>query len=163
MGITVLLADSVVGVRQIERNLLEQEPDIEIVGEAADEPEAMMLIKSVEPQIVVTDFNVRSTGKIFARTKVLGVTELKGKYVKNFVKIFRAEPGFLPFGRRRVLPGSSPRAWRIVGATFTLAGESDLLNPTRNHLGVYSASGYLGPQTGEHQGRGFNYPDGVNC
>ena len=115
MGITVLLADSVVGVRQIERNLLEQEPDIEIVGEAADEPEAMMLIKSVEPQIVVTDFNVRSTGKIFARTKVLGVTELKGKYVKNFVKIFRAEPGFLPFGRRRVLPGSSPRAWRIVG------------------------------------------------
>jgi DNA-binding NarL/FixJ family response regulator len=62
MGITVLLADSVVDVR-----LLQKEPDIEVVGEAADEPEAMMLIKSLEPQIVLTDFNVRSTGKIFAK------------------------------------------------------------------------------------------------
>lgn len=99
MGITVLLADSESDVRQMERNLLEKERDIEIVGEAADEPEAMMLIQSLEPQIVLTDFNIRSTGKIFAkqiksqhpRTKVLGVTELKGKYVKNFVKIFGAD------------------------------------------------------------------------
>jgi hypothetical protein len=29
MGITIFLADSVVGVRQIERALLEKEPDIE--------------------------------------------------------------------------------------------------------------------------------------
>jgi DNA-binding NarL/FixJ family response regulator len=99
MGITIFLADSVVGVRQKERTLLEKEPDIEVVGEAADEPEAMMLIKSLEPQIVLTDFNIRPTGRIFAkqiksqhpRTKVLGVTELKGRYVKNFVKIFGAE------------------------------------------------------------------------
>jgi DNA-binding NarL/FixJ family response regulator len=35
MGITILLADSAVGVRQIERTLLEKEPDIEVVGEAA--------------------------------------------------------------------------------------------------------------------------------
>jgi two-component system, NarL family, response regulator DevR len=63
MGITVLLADGVLGVRQIERTLLEKEPDIEVVGEAADEPEAMMLIKSLGPQIVLTDFNIRPTGK----------------------------------------------------------------------------------------------------
>jgi DNA-binding NarL/FixJ family response regulator len=54
MAIIVLLADSVVGVRQIERTLLQKEPDIEVVGEATDEPEAMMLIKSLEPQIVLT-------------------------------------------------------------------------------------------------------------
>ena len=90
MGITVLLADSVAGVRQIERTLLQKEPDIEVVGEATDEPEAMMLIKSLEPQVVLTDFNIRPTGKIFAKqiksqspgTKVLGVTELKGRYVE---------------------------------------------------------------------------------
>jgi two-component system, NarL family, response regulator NreC len=99
MGITVFLADSVVGVRQTERALLEKEPDLEVVGEAADEPEAMMLIRSLEPQIVLTDFNIQPTGRIFAkqikaehpRTKVLGVTELKGRYVKNFVKIFGAD------------------------------------------------------------------------
>jgi len=96
MGITILLADSVDGVRHRERTLLEKEPDLEVVGEAADEPEAMSLIKSLKPQIVLTDFNVRATGKIFAKqiksqhpkTKVLGVTELKGRYVKNFLKIF---------------------------------------------------------------------------
>ena len=57
-----------------------------------------MLIKSLEPQIVLTDFNIRPTGRVFAkqiksqhpRTKILGVTELKGRYVKNFVKIFGA-------------------------------------------------------------------------
>jgi two-component system, NarL family, response regulator DevR len=64
MGITVLLADSVLGVRQIERTLLEKEPDIEVVGEAADEPEAMMLIKSLGPQIVLTDFNIRTDRKV---------------------------------------------------------------------------------------------------
>jgi hypothetical protein len=45
---------------------------------------------------VVTDFSVRHTGKVFARqvksqnpgTRVLGVTELKGRYVRNFLKIF---------------------------------------------------------------------------
>jgi two-component system, NarL family, response regulator NreC len=99
MGITIFLADSVTGVRHRERTLLEKEPDIEVVGEAADEPEALMLIKSLEPQIVLTDFNIRPTGKIFAkqiksqhpRTKVLGVTELKGRYVRNFLKIFGAD------------------------------------------------------------------------
>jgi DNA-binding NarL/FixJ family response regulator len=99
MGITVLLANTVAGVRQIARTLLQKEPDIEIVGEAADEPEAMMLVKALEPQIVIADFKFDSTGKIFAkqiksqhpRTKILGVTELKGRYVKNFIKIFGAD------------------------------------------------------------------------
>jgi DNA-binding NarL/FixJ family response regulator len=57
------------------------------VGEAADEPETMMLVKALEPQIVLTDFNTRSTGTIFAkqiksqhpRTKILGVAELRGR------------------------------------------------------------------------------------
>ena len=96
MGITVLLADSVPGVRRIEKSLLEREPDIEVVGEAEDESTAMELINSLRPEVVVTDFSVRHTGKVFARqvksqnpgTRVLGVTELKGRYVRNFLKIF---------------------------------------------------------------------------
>jgi len=46
-----------------------------------------------------TDFSVRPTGRVFAKqikpgnpeTKVLGVTELKGRYVRNFVTIFGAD------------------------------------------------------------------------
>ena len=94
MGITVLLADSVSGIRKMEKALLEKEPDIEVVGEADDEPTAMKLISApLQPQIVLTDFSVRPTRKVFAKqiksgnpkTKVLGVTELKGRYVRNFV------------------------------------------------------------------------------
>ena len=99
MTITVLLADSVSGLRKLEKALLEKEPDIEVGGEAEDESAAVKLIKSLRPQVVVTDFSVRPTGKVFAKqvksqnlgTKVLGVTELKGRYVRNFLKIFGAD------------------------------------------------------------------------
>jgi DNA-binding NarL/FixJ family response regulator len=99
MGITVLLADSVPLIRKMERALLEKEPDIEVVGEAEDESTAMELINSLQPQVVLTDFNARPTGKVFAKqiksgnpkTKVMGVTELKGRYVRNFLKIFGAD------------------------------------------------------------------------
>jgi DNA-binding NarL/FixJ family response regulator len=99
MGITILLADSVAGVRKIEKALLEKEPDIEVVAEAEDEATAMKLIDSLKPQVVLTDFSVRSTGKVFSkqvksqnpRTKVLGVTELNGRYVRNFLTVFGAD------------------------------------------------------------------------
>ena len=99
MRITVFLADSVAGVRDLEKTLLEREPDIEVVGEADDESAAAKLIESMRPQVVLTDFNVRPAGKVFAKqiksqnpgTKVLGVTELKGRYVRNFLKIFGAD------------------------------------------------------------------------
>ena len=99
MGITVLLADSLPEVRKAEKALLEKAPDIDVVGEAEDESTAMKLINSLQPQVVLTDFNVRSTGEIFAKqvksknpmTRVLGVTELRGGYVRNFLKIFGAD------------------------------------------------------------------------
>ena len=99
MGITILLADSVAGVRKIEKALLEKEPDIEVVGEAEDEATAMNLIGSLQPQVVLTDFSVRSTGKVFPKqvksqnpgTRVLGVTELNGRYVRNFLTVFGAD------------------------------------------------------------------------
>ena len=99
MGITVLLADRVPGVRKKEKALLEKEIDIEVVGEAEDESAAMELIGSLRPQVVLTDFSVRATGKVFAKqvksenpgTKVLGVTELKGRFVRNFLNVFGAD------------------------------------------------------------------------
>src|SRR6516162_6639351 len=99
MRITVLLADSAAGVRKTEKALLEREPDFEVVGEAEDETAAIKLINSLQTQVVLTDFGVRPSGKVFAkqvksqnpRIKVLGVTELKGKYVKTFLKIFGAD------------------------------------------------------------------------
>jgi DNA-binding NarL/FixJ family response regulator len=99
MGITVLLADRVPGVRKKEKALLEREIDIEVVGEAEDESTAIELIGSLRPQVVLTDFSIRPTGRVFAKqvksqnpgTKVLGVTELKGRFVRNFLNVFGAD------------------------------------------------------------------------
>lgn len=67
MGITILLADSTASMRQVERALLEKEPHIEIVGEAPDELNALGVVSSLKPQVVLTDFNVRAPEKIFAK------------------------------------------------------------------------------------------------
>ncbi len=56
--VRVLLAEDHHLVRQGLRALLEREPDIEIVGEAADGLEALRLIKDVRPDIVVMDITM---------------------------------------------------------------------------------------------------------
>jgi DNA-binding NarL/FixJ family response regulator len=53
--ITVLLADDHTVVRQGLRALLENEPDIEIVGEAETGRQAVALARSVRPDVVVMD------------------------------------------------------------------------------------------------------------
>ena len=56
--VRVLLAEDHHLVRQGLRALLEREPGIEIVGEAADGLEALRLIKDVRPDIVVMDITM---------------------------------------------------------------------------------------------------------
>ncbi|MCK4472982.1 MAG: response regulator transcription factor, partial [Anaerolineae bacterium] len=56
--VRVLLAEDHHLVRQGLRALLEREPDIEIVGEAADGLGALRMIKDVRPDIVVMDITM---------------------------------------------------------------------------------------------------------
>lgn len=55
MPITLLLADDHKIVREGTRQLLEQYPDFEIVGEAADGAEAVRLAGELQPQVVIMD------------------------------------------------------------------------------------------------------------
>ncbi len=52
---TVLLADDHPVLREGMRNLLEQEPDIEVVGEAGNGFEAVEAVRALEPDIVLMD------------------------------------------------------------------------------------------------------------
>jgi len=54
----ILLADDHAMVRQGIRNLLEDEPGFEIVGEAADGDEAIRLLADLKPDILVTDLRM---------------------------------------------------------------------------------------------------------
>lgn len=81
--IKVLLADDHTIVRKGIRSLLDDEPNIEVVGEAEDGQEAVKQVESLNPDVVLMDITMpRLTGleatrqikKLFPQVKVLVLT-----------------------------------------------------------------------------------------
>jgi DNA-binding NarL/FixJ family response regulator len=58
MPIKVLLADDSDLVRRGIRNLLRSQPEIELVGEAADFRQTIQLLNELKPQVVVLDLHM---------------------------------------------------------------------------------------------------------
>lgn len=58
--ITVVLVDDHILVRRGFRRMLEDDPEIEIVGEAGDGNEAVQLVSDLKPKVVVMDFALPS-------------------------------------------------------------------------------------------------------
>ncbi len=58
--ITVVLVDDHILVRRGFRRMLEDDPEIEIVGEAGDGNEAVQLVSDLKPRVVVMDFALPS-------------------------------------------------------------------------------------------------------
>jgi two-component system, NarL family, response regulator NreC len=79
MSIRVLLADDHGVVRKGLRFLLERQPDMEIVGEAADGREAVRLAEAENPDIVIMDIampllnGIESTAQIVKRNPAIAV------------------------------------------------------------------------------------------
>ncbi len=82
--IKVLLAEDHVVVRQGTRQLLEREPDFEIVGEAGDGEEAIRLAKELKPDIIIMDVampklsGIEATRQIKAFLPAVSVLVLTG-------------------------------------------------------------------------------------
>src|SRR5258708_3919659 len=64
MSITVLLADDTSLVRKAIRRMLECEPEIEIVGEAADFAETIKMTLDLRPQVVVMDLHMPNSPRV---------------------------------------------------------------------------------------------------
>ena len=69
--ITVLLADDHALVRRGFRRLLEDDPAIEVVGEASNGDEAIRLVGELKPKVVVMDAAMPGTGGLAATRTIL--------------------------------------------------------------------------------------------
>lgn len=69
--ISVLLVDDHSLVRRGFRRMLEDEPDIRVVGEASDGEEAVKLARSLKPQVVVMDCALPGMNGLQATRKIL--------------------------------------------------------------------------------------------
>jgi chemotaxis response regulator CheB len=56
--IKVLLADDSEIMRRAIRNLLRSQPEIELVGEAADFPQTIQMMKQLTPEVIVMDVHM---------------------------------------------------------------------------------------------------------
>ena len=72
--ITVLLADDHALVRRGFRRLLEDDPDIAVVGEASDGIEAVRLAAKLKPQVVVMDCAMPRKSGLVATREILDAT-----------------------------------------------------------------------------------------
>jgi DNA-binding NarL/FixJ family response regulator len=71
--IRVLLADDHALVRQGTRELIEQQPDLEVVGEACDGREAVQLALAERPDVIIMDFAMPELNGIEATRQIKAV------------------------------------------------------------------------------------------
>ena len=125
--ISVLIADDHPMVRQGLRVFLELQPDIEVVGEAADGAQAAQLAGELRPDVVLLDLVMPGTDGVTAielmaeaavESKVLIVTSF-GEY-RTVVPAIRA--GARGYVSKEVEPSALAAAIRAVAAGHVLLG-----------------------------------------
>ncbi|MFE3602741.1 response regulator [Streptomyces sp. NPDC059142] len=81
MTIRVLLADDQALLRSAFRVLVDSEPDMEVVGEAADGGQAVALTRGLRPDVVLMDIRMPGTDGLAATRTISADPELAGVHV----------------------------------------------------------------------------------
>jgi len=148
--IRVVLADDHHLVRKGFRALLSQEPDIEVVGEAADGREAMLLVERLHPDVLVMDLEMPGMSGLEAarqlkrrRSPVRVLVLTVHREVQHILRVLRAGvAGYilkddavseLVEGIRTVCQGevflSPPVSTRVVVSLLDRVAEEELTSP----------------------------------
>ncbi|MFI5802895.1 response regulator [Streptomyces sp. NPDC051561] len=152
--IKVLLADDQALLRSAFRVLVDSEPDMEVVGEAADGAQALELARSTRPDVVLMDIRMPGTDGLAATRAIGADPELTGVHVvmlttfevdEYVVESIRAgASGFLGKGAEpeellnaiRIAAGGeallSPAATKGLIATFLKQGDPAGPEPATN-------------------------------
>ena len=69
--ITVVLVDDQVVFRNVARAMLERDGECDIVGEAADGYQAIQMVESCDPDVVVMDIQMAELGGVEATRRIL--------------------------------------------------------------------------------------------
>jgi DNA-binding NarL/FixJ family response regulator len=148
--IRVVLADDQALVRAGLRLLLDAEPEVEVVGEAEDGQQAVVLVAETQPDIVLMDIRMPHLDGLAATREIVAAPELEGVRVIILTTfeldeyVFEAlRSGASGFLVKDTEPVELLRAIRVVAE-----GEA-LLSPgvTRRLIGEFVA---------QPQGRGFD-------
>jgi DNA-binding NarL/FixJ family response regulator len=138
--ITVLLVDDHSLVRNGFRRMLEDEPHIKVVGEAADGFEAVETAIALRPQVIVMDFALPSMNGAVATRRILSALP----ETKVLMLSMHSEPDYvrtcLDAGARGYLLKNAMDL-ELVDAVRRIAAGDQVLDPRLGRLGGTDESG----------------------
>lgn len=146
--IRVLLADDFEVVRRGVRAILEQQPDIEIVGEVCDGRKAVEKAKEVTPDVVVIDISMPELNGIDATRQIRDVSPGTEVVVLTRHDSEAMTRGILKAGARGYVL-KSDMGGDLVRAIRTVAGHEPYLTPRASELVL---AGYLAKDGGQEFG-----------
>lgn len=123
--ITVLLADDHALVRRGFRRMLDDEPDIEVVGEASDGRDAIDLAVRVKPQVIVMDYampgmdGVQATHELRKQAPECAVLMLSMHSDENYIRN-AAEAGARGYLLKNAVDIELPDAIRDIASGKTV-------------------------------------------
>ena len=145
--ISVLLADDQALVRAGFRALLNAEPDIEVVAEAADGIEAVRLTQQTRPDVVLMDIRMPGVDGLEATRRIVADTALAATKVVILTTFELDEYVFeaLRTGASGFLVKDTEPVELLRGIRAVAAGDA-LLSPsvTRRVIGEFAAAGTRG-------------------
>ncbi len=152
MKVKILIADDHAVLREGMRNLLEEEADFEVVGEASDGEEAAKLAAELKPDVVVMDIVMPKLNGIEATKLIKKNTPSAAVLILTAYSDIRYILGLLEAGAAGYLLKSA-RGSEIAEAIRAVRSGESVLDPVVTHKLLQRVVGSAKDE-GEGEGRG---------